>query len=214
MAPPRGLRVNNKVYLAWVQLPVPPVVAAVALGGRYDPHVFMAWQLCPRGPPGMMSCFRDKLVVVGLQHDSDALLTVYQLSFALQKRFRLPAPVLGLQVQNVIGSAHLGYCVRLQRLYEDHRHCCNYDPQNFPGLQYRYYLDTPRHAREGRLAPNRSLHLTVFERGKVVLTGAERLSDLEELFDRMQRLFWRYRASEVVSRPTPVDQVRWLPPSE
>lgn len=119
-------------------------------------------------------------------------MAIQQLSFALQKKFGISARVYDFHMKNVVGSAHLGYAVDLQRFYMDNQYCCNYEPANFPGLQYRYYVDLPRH-KDHHVGAGRKIALVVFALGKVVLTGAICFEQLVAVFDQSAPLFWNYR---------------------
>lgn len=192
--PARGVEVTNMVFLARLSYTPPNLAAALALCGNYDTK-FTAWVVRPRSATGTMAVFKNgKVIVAGCRSLDDARLAVEQLAYALSRRFSRPVGVVGLDVQNVVGAAYLGYEVDLQRMKDELSHCCRYHPRKFPGLQYSWYNDTERQATSRVQDRPQYIAIVIFKPGSVVLTGARRSVDvLRCVFEECQSLFLRFR---------------------
>ncbi|CAM9795174.1 unnamed protein product, partial [Laminaria digitata] len=72
----------------------------------------------------------------------------------------------------MVATTDLGFPIRLEGLVASAHGCfCNYEPELFPGLIYR--LAEPK------------ICFLVFVSGKVVLTGAKSVQQLEDAFRKM-----------------------------
>jgi TATA-box binding protein (TBP) (component of TFIID and TFIIIB) len=215
--PARGVIVFNVVFLARLRMRLNAIAATVALHGRYDPKLFTAWLVRPRGSRSTLSVFNNgkvrlsvslslclsvcltvcvcvQVIVAGAKHETEAWLAVQQLAYRLQMHFHTSVDVNDFHVKNMVGTAWLGYRVDLMRLSEEN-HFCDYDPCNFPGLQYRYYRDRVIH-RQKHVGQGRKLALVVFEPGTVVITGAISFEQLTEVFDQCEPFLRRYALPE------------------
>ncbi len=182
------------VFLGRLSYTPPNIAAALALCGNYDTK-FTAWVVRPRSATGSMSVFKNgKVIVAGCKSYTDGRMAVEQLAYALTRRFMRPVSVLQLEVQNVVGSAYLGYAMDLQRMRDSMNHCCRYHPRKFPGLQYSWYNDSERRDASRVKDPHQYIAIVIFESGSVVLTGARQsLDDLRCVFEECEPLFSRFK---------------------
>ena len=78
------------------------------------------------------------------------------------------------RITNLVGSSLLGYKIRLDTLYEANRRKCYWEPELFPGLQYRFiYL---------------GVTVVAFASGKMFVTGAKSWNQIEEAVKRFKRI--------------------------
>ena len=112
-----------------------------------------------------------KLVITGSKSASEALLSAYHVRAMLRKvctgqRFS----VTGFEIQNVVSHCELdvsdGEILNIEALYERYHIYSTYQSHIFPGLIFRY--------------PNLRVVALMFFSGKVVLTGARSLEDIDE----------------------------------
>lgn len=112
-----------------------------------------------------------KLVITGSKSAAEALLSVYRVRGLLRQaclgqRFM----VTGFDIQNVVSHCELtvedGEILDIEAIYERHHIHSTYQSHIFPGLIFRY--------------PNLKVVALMFFSGKVVLTGARSLKDIEE----------------------------------
>jgi len=112
-----------------------------------------------------------KLVITGSKSSSEALLSAYRVRHLLQQactgqRFA----VTGFDIQNVVSHCELevrdGEILDIEAVYERYHIYSTYQSHIFPGLIFRY--------------PKLRVVALMFFSGKVVLTGAKSLGDIEE----------------------------------
>jgi len=112
-----------------------------------------------------------KLVITGSKSASEALLSAYHVRTLLRRvctgqRFS----VTGFEIQNVVSHCELdvsnGEILNIEALYERYHIYSTYQSHIFPGLIFRY--------------PNLKVVALMFFSGKVVLTGARSLEDIDE----------------------------------
>ena len=112
-----------------------------------------------------------KLVITGSKSASEALLSAYHVRALLRRvctgqRFS----VTGFEIQNVVSHCELdvaeGEILNIEALYERYHIYSTYQSHIFPGLIFRY--------------PNLRVVALMFFSGKVVLTGARSLDDIDE----------------------------------
>ena len=124
-----------------------------------------------------------KLVITGSKSSSEALLSAYRIRRLLRQtctgqRFS----VTGFEIQNVVSHCELtvrdGEILDIEALYERYHIYSTYQPHIFPGLIFRY--------------PNLKVVALVFFSGKVVLTGAKSLEDIEHGWDTIYALVRSY----------------------
>ena len=124
-----------------------------------------------------------KLVITGSKSSSEALLSAYRIRRILRQtctgqRFS----VTGFEIQNVVShcelNVHDGEILDIEALYERYHIYSTYQPHIFPGLIFRY--------------PNLKVVALVFFSGKVVLTGAKSLEDIENGWDVIYALVRSY----------------------
>lgn len=124
-----------------------------------------------------------KLVITGSKSASEALLSVYRVRRMLREacvgqRF----VVTGFNIQNVVSHCELpvkdGEILDIEALYERHHIYCTYQAHIFPGLIFRY--------------PNLRVVALMFFSGKVVLTGARSLEDIDQGWDVIYGLIRPY----------------------
>lgn len=111
-----------------------------------------------------------KLVITGSKSASEALLSAYHICRLLRRvcvgqRFR----VIDFQIQNVVAHAELDVKEReildIEALYERYHIYSTYQRHIFPGLIFRW--------------PGVMVVVLMFYSGKIVLTGARSISDIE-----------------------------------
>jgi len=124
-----------------------------------------------------------KLVITGSKSSSEALLSAYRIRRILRQTCTGQwFSVTGFEIQNVVShcelNVHDGEILDIEALYERYHIYSTYQPHIFPGLIFRY--------------PNLKVVALVFFSGKVVLTGAKSLEDIENGWDVIYALVRSY----------------------
>ena len=126
-----------------------------------------------------------KLVITGSKSASEALLSAYRIRRLLRQACTGQRFVMtGFDIQNVISHCELKVendeILDIEALYEKYHIYSTYQPHIFPGLIFRY--------------PNLRVVALMFFSGKVVLTGAKSLDDIERGWDVIYALVRSYVA--------------------
>lgn len=129
-----------------------------------------------------------RMVVTGAKSEALARLAAKKHAYALQKcgftpKFR------DFTVQNIIGSANVGFNIRLEGLANKYVTVgASFVPEIFPGLSFKQYLG---YRADG--TPRSCPTLLIFTTGKIVVTGAKTEEDLRAAFTRVYPLFFDFR---------------------
>lgn len=91
------------------------------------------------------------------------------------------------KVQNIVGTADVGFPIRLEGLVYAHSTFASYEPELFPGLIYR--LVNPR------------VVFLIFVSGKIVITGAKTEADLSQAYTKLYPVLMEYRKVHVAALP-------------
>ena len=124
-----------------------------------------------------------KLVITGSKSSSEALLSAYRIRRLLQRAcVGQQFAVSGFDIQNVVSHCELevadGEILDIEALYERYHIFSTYQSHIFPGLIFRY--------------PNLRVVALMFFSGKVVLTGARSLEDIDKGWDVIYALVKAY----------------------
>lgn len=115
-----------------------------------------------------------KLVITGSKSFSEALLSAFRIRSLLRRTcIGQQFAITGFEIQNVVSHCELavgeGEILDIEALYERHHIYSTYQSHIFPGLIFRY--------------PSLKVVALMFFSGKVVLTGAKSLTDIDEGWD-------------------------------
>ena len=86
-----------------------------------------------------------------------------------------------------VGTADVGFPIRLEGLVYAHSQFASYEPELFPGLVYR--LVNPR------------VVFLIFVSGKVVITGAKKESDLSSALTKLYPVLVEFKKTHVAPLP-------------
>jgi transcription initiation factor TFIID TATA-box-binding protein len=110
-----------------------------------------------------------------------------------------PQEFMDFKVQNMVGTADVGFPIRLEGLVYAHSAFASYEPELFPGLIYR--LVSPR------------VVFLIFVSGKVVITGAKKESDLSSALTKLYPVLVEFKKTHVAPLPSLAATAAALPAS-
>ncbi|SCM23336.1 TATA-box binding protein, putative [Plasmodium chabaudi chabaudi] len=87
------------------------------------------------------------------------------------------------KIENIIASANCNIPVRLEMLAHDHKDYCNYEPELFAGLVYRY-----------KPTSNLKSVILIFVSGKIIITGCKSLQKLNTVFQDIYNVLVQYKS--------------------
>jgi len=128
-----------------------------------------------------------KMCVTGTKSTHNSTLAAKKFAYIVERVGFKPQTYIDFKVQNIVGTADLGFPIRLEGLVYAHARHASYEPELFPGLIYR--LITPR------------VVFLIFVSGKIVITGAKTEMDLSEALSKLYPTLVEFRKANVSSVP-------------
>ena len=127
------------------------------------------------------------MVVTGVKSTHNATLSAKKFAYIVEKVGFKPKEFFDFKVQNVAGTADVGFPIRLEGLVYAYSNYASYEPELFPGLIFRM------------VSPN--VVFLVFVSGKVVITGAKKETDLSVALSKLYPVLLEFKKAQVASLP-------------
>mmetsp|Transcript_19812 Transcript_19812/g.26312 ORF Transcript_19812/g.26312 Transcript_19812/m.26312 type:complete len:186 (-) Transcript_19812:112-669(-) len=128
-----------------------------------------------------------KMCVTGTKSAHNSSLAAKKFAYIIERVGFKPQSYIDFKVQNIVGTADVGFPIRLEGLVYAHSKHSSYEPELFPGLIYR--LQKPR------------VVFLIFVSGKIVITGAKTEMDLSEALTKVYPLLVEYKKANVIGVP-------------
>lgn len=155
---------------------------------EFNPRRFAAVIMRLREPTATALIFASgKMVVTGVKSTHNANLAAKKFAYIIERVGFKPNEFVDFKVQNIVGTADMGFPIRLEGLVYAHSAFASYEPELFPGLIYR--LVSPR------------VVFLIFVSGKVVITGAKKESDLSSALTKLYPVLVEFKKSQVAPSP-------------
>jgi transcription initiation factor TFIID TATA-box-binding protein len=167
---------------------------------EFNPRRFGAVIMRLREPRATALLFASgKMVVTGVKSTHNATLAAKKFAYIVEKVGFAPQEHIEFKVQNMVGTADVGFPIRLEGLVYAHSAFASYEPELFPGLIYR--LVSPR------------VVFLIFVSGKVVITGAKKESDLSSALTKLYPVLVEFKKTHVAPLPSLAAAAAALPAS-
>ena len=177
---------------------VPLDLKQIALKCRnteFNPKRFGAVIMRLREPRATALIFASgKICITGVKSTHNATLAVKKFAYILERVGFTPKEFVDFKVQNIVGTADVGFPIRLEGLVYAHSAFASYEPELFPGLIYR--LVSPR------------VVFLIFVSGKIVITGAKKESDLSNAFTKLYPVLVEFKKTHVAALPSSVSTTK------
>mmetsp|Transcript_46687 Transcript_46687/g.141453 ORF Transcript_46687/g.141453 Transcript_46687/m.141453 type:complete len:267 (-) Transcript_46687:233-1033(-) len=155
---------------------------------EFNPRRFAAVIMRLREPRATALIFASgKMCVTGTKSTHNSTLAAKKFAYIIERVGFKPQTYIDFKVQNIVGTADVGFPIRLEGLVYAHSTFASYEPELFPGLIYR--LVSPR------------VVFLIFVSGKIVITGAKTEMDLKEALTKLYPVLVEYRKANVTSIP-------------
>ena len=128
-----------------------------------------------------------KMCVTGTKSTHNATLAAKKFAYIIDKVGFKPQESIEFKVQNLVGTADVGFPIRLEGLVLGHSSFASYEPELFPGLIYR--LVSPR------------VVMLIFVSGKIVITGAKTEKDLTDALTKMYPVLLDFKKENITPIP-------------
>jgi len=155
---------------------------------EFNPRRFAAVIMRLREPRATALIFASgKMVVTGIKSTHNASLACKKFAYIVERVGFQLGESMDFKVQNIVGTADVGFPIRLEGLVYAHSAFASYEPELFPGLIYR--LVNPR------------VVLLIFVSGKIVITGAKKETDLSNALTKLYPVLLEFRKSHIAALP-------------
>jgi transcription initiation factor TFIID TATA-box-binding protein len=155
---------------------------------EFNPRRFGAVIMRLREPRATALLFSSgKMCITGVKSVHNASLASKKFAMIVEKVGFKPQDAVDFKVQNLVGTADVGFPIRLEGLVYAHSAFASYEPELFPGLIYR--LVNPR------------VVFLIFVSGKIVITGAKKESDLSAALTKIYPVLLEFKKVHVASLP-------------
>jgi transcription initiation factor TFIID TATA-box-binding protein len=155
---------------------------------EFNPRRFGAVIMRLREPKATALMFASgKICVTGVKSTHNATLAVKKFAYIVERVGFQPKEFVDFKVQNIVGTADVGFPIRLEGLVYAHSAFASYEPELFPGLIYR--LVSPR------------VVFLIFVSGKIVITGAKKESDLSSALAKLYPVLVEFKKIHVAALP-------------
>lgn len=155
---------------------------------EFNPRRFAAVIMRLREPRATALIFASgKMCVTGTKSTHNSTLAAKKFAYIIERVGFKPQTYIDFKVQNIVGTADVGFPIRLEGLVYAHSTFASYEPELFPGLIYR--LVSPR------------VVFLIFVSGKIVITGAKTEMDLKEALTKLYPVLVEYRKANVTGIP-------------
>ena len=155
---------------------------------EFNPRRFGAVIMRLREPRATALIFASgKMCVTGTKSTHNSTLAAKKFAYIIERVGFKCQSFIDFKVQNIVGTADVGFPIRLEGLVYAHSTFASYEPELFPGLIYR--LVSPR------------VVFLIFVSGKIVITGAKTEMDLSEALTKLYPVLVEYRKQNVTRIP-------------
>jgi len=155
---------------------------------EFNPRRFAAVVMRLREPRATALIFASgKMCVTGTKSTHNSSLAAMRFAYIIGRVGFKCQQFLAFKVQNVVGTADVGFPIRLEGLVYAHSMFASYEPELFPGLIYR--LVDPR------------VVFLIFVSGKVVITGAKTEADLSRALTKIFPTLLEFKKADITEIP-------------
>lgn len=142
---------------------------------EYKPHKFPGAIMRIRNPRTTALLFSSgRIICTGGKTEETSEFAVKLYARAIGKVSNQRVLVGQFEVQNIVGSADLGFSIKLEALRASSGRHCTYEPEIFGGLQFR--MQSPK------------VTFVVFSTGKIIMLGAKCREQMYNAFENIQPL--------------------------
>ncbi|GFE55600.1 TATA-box binding protein [Babesia ovis] len=158
-------------------------IAISTRNAEYNPRKFNALILRMQNPRCTGLVFRTgRLIVTGSKTVDAALLGAKRMAKMIRRELGVDIEFKEFKIENIIATFNCNVPIRLERLYEEHKLFCNYEPEIFAGLVYRIAMQDKSEA-----------VLLVFVSGNVIVTGCRSPDDIRMIYNQMAPILCEFK---------------------
>lgn len=180
-----SVNIHNIISSASVDIEVDLKLMAVSIrNAEYNPKKVNTLIIRLKKPNCTALIFRNgRIMLTGTKNAKDALDGCKKIAKLIKRVTNTNIKLKNFKIENIIASAHCNIPVRLENLAQDHKGYCNYEPELFAGLVYRYKPSTKLKA-----------VILIFVSGKIIITGCKSEKMLYSVFQDIYNVLIQYKS--------------------
>ncbi|ANQ08624.1 TATA-box-binding protein [Plasmodium coatneyi] len=180
-----ALKIHNIIASANLCVDIDLRLVAISIrNAEYNPSKINTLIVRLNKPKCTVLIFKSgRLMLTGTKTKADAIYGCKKIGKIIKLVTNEPVKLDGFNIENIIASADCNMPIRLEMLAHDHKDYCNYEPELFAGLVYRY-------------KPTSKLKsvILIFVSGKIIITGCKSVQKLYTVFDDIYNVLLQYRS--------------------
>ncbi|KEG02819.1 TATA-box binding protein, putative [Plasmodium vinckei vinckei] len=179
------LKIHNIISSANLDTEIDLRLVAVSIkSAEYNPSKINTLIIRINNPKCTALIFKNgRIMLTGTKSKTDSINGCKKIGkiikFVTNQNIRLK----NFKIENIIASANCNIPVRLEMLAHDHKDYCNYEPELFAGLVYRY-----------KPTSNLKSVILIFVSGKIIITGCKSLQKLNTVFQDIYNVLVQYKS--------------------
>ncbi|EUD68186.1 TATA-box-binding protein [Plasmodium inui San Antonio 1] len=179
------VKIHNIIASANLSLDIDLRLVAISIrNAEYNPSKINTLIVRLNKPKCTVLIFKSgRLMLTGTKSKADAIYGCKKIGKIIKLVTNECVKLEGFNIENIIASADCNMPIRLEMLAHDHKEYCNYEPELFAGLVYRY-------------KPTSKLKsvILIFVSGKIIITGCKSVQKLYTVFDDIYNVLLQYRS--------------------
>lgn len=180
-----SVNIHNIISSASVDIEVDLKLMAVSIrNAEYNPKKVNTLIIRIKKPNCTALIFRNgRIMLTGTKNAKDSLYGCKKIAKLIKRITNTNIKLKNFKIENIIASASCNIPVRLESLAQDHKGYCNYEPELFAGLVYRYKPSTKLKA-----------VILIFVSGKIIITGCKSEKMLYLVFQDIYNVLVQYKS--------------------
>ncbi|SPJ08908.1 TATA-box-binding protein [Plasmodium sp. DRC-Itaito] len=179
-----SLNIHNIISSANLCIDINLRLVAVSIrNAEYNPSKINTLIIRLNKPQCTALIFKNgRIMLTGTRTKKDSIIGCKKIAKIIKIVTKEKVKFSNFKIENIIASANCNIPVRLELLAHDHKEYCNYEPELFAGLVYRY-----------KPTSNLKSVILIFVSGKIIITGCKSVNKLYTVFQDIYNVLIQYK---------------------
>ncbi|CDU18763.1 TATA-box-binding protein [Plasmodium yoelii 17X] len=179
------LKIHNIISSANLDTEIDLRLVAISIkSAEYNPSKINTLIIRINNPKCTALIFKSgRIMLTGTKNKTDSIKGCKKIGKIIKLVTNQNIRLKNFKIENIIASANCNIPVRLEMLAHDHKEYCNYEPELFAGLVYRY-----------KPTSNLKSVILIFVSGKIIITGCKSLQKLNTVFQDIYNVLVQYKS--------------------
>lgn len=179
-----SLNIHNIISSANLCIDINLRLVAVSIrNAEYNPSKINTLIIRLNKPQCTALIFKNgRIMLTGTRTKKDSIMGCKKIAKIIKIVTKDKVKFCNFKIENIIASANCNIPIRLEVLAHDHKEYCNYEPELFAGLVYRY-----------KPTSNLKSVILIFVSGKIIITGCKSVNKLYTVFQDIYNVLIQYK---------------------